>query len=37
VDGKKTCFEQVPEKKNGTAQTLPDKKVLPVTNTDNQL
>ncbi len=37
VEGKKTCFEQTPEKKNGTAQSLPDKKTVPTINTDNQL
>jgi hypothetical protein len=37
VNGKKSCFEKVPEKKNGTAQTLPDKKAVPTINPDNQL
>jgi hypothetical protein len=36
VEGKKTCFEQAPEKKNGTAQITPEKKLIP-TNADNQL
>ena len=37
VDGKKTCFEQALEKKNGTAQITPEKKSVPISNTDNQL
>ncbi len=37
VDGKKTCFEQAQEKKNGTAQITPEKKSVPISNTDNQL
>ena len=36
VEGKKTCFEQALEKKNGTAQITPEKKLIP-TNADNQL
>ena len=37
VDGKKTCFEQVPEKKNGTTQITPEKKSTPAPINGNQL
>jgi len=37
VEEKKTCFEQTPEKKNGTAQTTPEKKPIPATVNGNQL
>lgn len=37
VEGKKTCFEQTPEKKNGTAQITPDKKPIPAPVNGNQL
>jgi hypothetical protein len=37
VDGKKTCFEQIPEKKNGTAQITPEKKPIPAPVNGNQL
>jgi hypothetical protein len=37
VEGKKTCFEQTPEKKNGTAQLTPEKKPIPAPVIGNQL
>jgi hypothetical protein len=37
MEGKKTCFEQTPEKKNGTAQTTPEKKPVPTPVNGNQL
>jgi hypothetical protein len=37
VEGKKTCFEQTPEKKNGTAQITPEKKPIPAPVNGNQL
>jgi hypothetical protein len=37
VEGKKTCFEQTPEKKNGTVQITPEKKTVPSPVNGNQL
>lgn len=37
VEGKKTCFEQTPEKKNGTAQITPEKKPILAPVNGNQL
>jgi len=37
VEGKKTCCEQTPEKKNGTAQITSEKKPIPAPVNGNQL
>lgn len=37
VEGKKTCFEQTPEKKHGTAQITPEKKPITAPVNGNQL